>query len=158
MKAKLGIRHTVIGLGALAAGLIAVPPAFSASKNECLGGKPTVVGTKGDDVIVVSGYEAGFHATVNGKKLHSAGQPIIFGDKGNDRITYTQDGGGAARVCGGDGKDTITGTDIYRIHGGDAYDTVDVLDQCGWGFEIFAVETVRTDALVGDSWDEGPCN
>ena len=158
MRTKLGIKHTVIGLGALGAGLVAVPPAFSASKTECLGGKPTVVGTKGNDVIVVDGYEAGFNATVNGKTFHSDGRPIIFGDKGNDRIRYTQDGGGTARVCGGDGKDTITGTDISRIHGGDGYDTVDVVDQCGWGFEIFAVETVRTDALVGDSWDEGPCN
>ncbi len=158
MKTKLGIKHTVIGLGALAAGLVVVPPAFSASKTECLGGKPTVVGTKGNDVITVSGYEAGFNATVNGKTFHSDGWPIIFGDKGNDRIKYSQDGGGTARVCGGDGKDTITGTDISRIHGGDGYDTVDVLDKCGWGFEIFAVETVRTDALVGDSWDPGPCN
>ena len=160
MKTKLGIKHAVIGLGALAAGLIAVPPAFSASKNECLGGKPTVVGTKGNDVIVVSGYEGGFTVTVNGKQFHSSdGQrPIIFGDKGNDRITYTQDGGGSARVCGGEGKDTITGTDISRIHGGDGYDTVDAYSQCSGAFEIFAVETVRTDAAVGDSFDEGPCN
>jgi Ca2+-binding RTX toxin-like protein len=161
MRSKLRIKHTVIAVGALAVGLVAVPPAFSASKNECLGGKPTVVGTKGDDVISVSGYEEGFVATVNGKRFHVAsweGQPIIFGDKGDDRITYSQDSGGAARVCGGAGKDTITGTDIYRIHGGDGYDTVDVLDKCGGGFEIFAVENVRTDALVGDSWDPGPCN
>jgi hypothetical protein len=26
------------------------------------------------------------------------------------------------------------------------------------GGEIFAVATVRTDALVGDRWDPGPCN
>lgn len=159
MKTKLGIKHTVIALGALACGLVAVPPAFSASKTECLGGKPTIVGTKGNDVIVVSGYEGGWYGTVNGKHFEfSDGSPIIFGDKGNDRITYTQDGGGGARVCGGDGKDTITGTDIYRIHGGDGYDTVDVYSQCSGNVEVFAVETVRTDAAVGDSWDPGPCN
>jgi hypothetical protein len=158
MNTKLGIKRTIVALGALAVGLVVVPPAFSASKNECLGGKPTVVGTKGNDVIVVSGYEAGFWATVNGKRFHSEDRPIIFGDKGNDRITYTQDGGGSAKVCGGDGKDTISGDDLTRVHGGDGYDTVEVLDQCGWGSEIFAVETVRTDALVGDRFDEGPCN
>jgi Ca2+-binding RTX toxin-like protein len=160
MSTKLGIKHTVIGLGVLAVGLVAVPPAFSASKNECLGGKPTVVGTKGNDVIVVYSDEAGVSATVNGKKVNvpDHAPTIIFGDKGNDRISYEQDGGGSARVCGGDGKDTITGTDIYRIHGGDGYDTVDAYSQCSGAFEIFAVETVRTDAAVGESWDEGPCN
>ena len=159
MKTKLGISHTIVALGALAAGLVVMPPAFSASRTECLGGKPTVVGTKGNDVIVVGGYEGGWYGTVNGKKFEfSDGSPIIFGDKGNDRITYTQDGGGGARVCGGDGKDTITGTDIYRIHGGDGYDTVDVYSQCSGNVEVFKVETVRTDAAVGDSWDPGPCN
>jgi hypothetical protein len=159
MRTKLGIKHTVIGLGALAAGLVAMPPAFSASKTECLGGRPNVVGTKGDDVIVVYSDEGGAFARVNGKKVDVPdGSTIIFGDKGNDQISYEQDGGGGARVCGGDGKDTITGTDIYRIHGGDGYDTVDVYSQCSGNFEIFAVETVRTDAAVGDSFDEGPCN
>ena len=38
---QLGIKHTIVALGALAVGLITVPPAFSASRTECLGGKPT---------------------------------------------------------------------------------------------------------------------
>ncbi|HVW32844.1 MAG TPA: hypothetical protein VHL53_09930 [Acidimicrobiia bacterium] len=159
---KLEVKPTLIGLGAVALGLLTVPPAFSASTKECLGGKPNVVGTKGSDVIVVTADEAGTRATVNGKKVKvPSGPTIIFGDKGNDRISFTQDGGGPARVCGGAGNDTITGTDITRIHGGDGKDTVEVHDQCGFGhpgIEVFAVETVRTSAAIGDDYDEGPCN
>jgi hypothetical protein len=159
MTNKLRPRQTVIVASAVAFGLVAVPPALSASKKECLGGKPTVVGTKGNDVIKVYGYEAGHYGTVNGKRFEVTDGPlIVFADKGNDRVSYSQDGGGPIRVCGGDGKDTITGSDFSRIHGGDGYDTVDVYDKCGWGSEIFAVETVRTSAAVGDSFDEGPCN
>jgi len=157
MTTKLRIQQAIIAVGALTVGLITVPPAFSASKNECLGGKPTVVGTKGNDVIDVSADEAGVAAYVNGKRVDfpENAAVVIFGDKGNDRIHYYQDGGGhALGICGGDGKDTITGTDIRRIHGGDGYDTVDVVSQCGAGFEIFASETVRTNT----AFDEGPCN
>lgn len=154
MTNKLAIKQAVIALAAVALGLMAVPPAFSASKTECLGGKPNVVGTKGNDVIVVLSDEAGNYATVNGKGFRFDGPVVIFGDKGNDRISHDQDGGYFAKVCGGEGKDAITGTDIYRIHGGDGYDTVDVVSQCGYGFEIFASETVRT----AEDFDEGPCN
>lgn len=151
------MKRTILSLGVLALALVAVPPAFSASRYECLGGKPNIVGTTGDDVIIVHADENGPSATVNGKKVKIPdpyAPTIIFGDKGNDRISYTQDGGGPARACGGDGKDVITGTDIVRIHGGSGYDTADVTDQCASNYDFFQVETVRTHSSI----DPGPCN
>jgi len=130
-------------------------PAESASRNECLGGKPNVVGTKGSDKIVVYVDEAGVFATVNGRKFEIDDyRVVVFGDKGNDTIIVNQDPVNDAYVCGGDGNDTISGNDISRIHAGDGYDKVDVVSMCGGGFEIFKAETVRTDETL----DEGPCN
>ena len=133
-------------------------PSASLDGRPGLGWKPNILGTKGNDVIRVQADEGGPWATVNGRSVKLASDaplPVIFADQGNDRITYSQDGGGSAIVCAGDGKDHISGGDYSRIHAGDGYDVVDARSTCGWPIEVFGAETVRHS---GGFDDPGPCN
>jgi hypothetical protein len=116
-----------------------------------------VIGTSGDDVIDVSADEAGYSVTLNGKSrfVENGSVGAIWSKGGNDKIRFTSDGGGTAVVCAGDGKDTITGTRMYRIHSGAGYDTVIQHLQCVRS-EVFAVENVRS--TFDSSGNPGPCN
>ena len=152
---KLGI---AIGAAVLM-GLTFTPSVEAASNTECLGAKPNVFGTSGNDTIQVSADEAGASVTINGKTtfMESWDGPIVIWSKaGNDKVSFTSDGGGSARVCTGDGDDTVTGTLIRRIHTGSGYDTVTHYIQCGMYTEVFKAEAVR--ATVDTSGDLGPCN
>ena len=160
------MKKVLLALGVLALGLIAVPSAQSASDQECLGRKPNVIGTKEADVIEVkfgdadSTPETGAkhaHVILNGKEFKVKPPVAIFGDKGDDRIFYSQFASGDAVVCGGDGNDRITGTDYSRVHGGSGYDTVDVYDSCGPGVRVFAAEDVTVRAAVGDEYSPAWC-
>jgi hypothetical protein len=158
MQSKLGMKQAVLAVAVVALGVIAVPSAQSAGTKECLGFRPNILGTKGNDVIRVFADEGGPRATVNGRSVKLASDAplaVIFADKGDDRITYSQDGGGSAIVCGGDGKDRISGGDYSRIHAGDGYDVVEARSTCGWPIEVFGAETVRHS---GGFDDPGPCN
>ncbi len=142
---KLGLKQTVLALGVVALGVIAVPPAHSASRKECFGKKPNVLGTRGNDVIGIDTDEDGSGASVNGRWLDPIyDQVVVFADKGNDRIVVQSTGLVDVLICAGDGKDTIEGEDMARIHAGDGYDTVRQVIQCHKTPEVFAAETVRS--------------
>ena len=151
-----------LGIAAAAVALMAVsftPSVEAASNTECLGAKPNVFGTSGNDTIRVSADEAGASVTVNGKTtfMESWDGPIaIWSKAGNDKVNFSSDGGGSAVVCTGDGDDTVTGTMMRRIHTGAGYDTVSHYIQCGMYTEVFKAETVK--ATVDFSGDPGPCN
>lgn len=151
------VKRLVLGLGVLALGVIAVPAAQSASSSDCLGKVPNVLGTSGNDAIVVYVDEAGLSGTVNGRSVRDedAYLAVIYSKGGNDKIHFQGDPG-RALICVGDGKDTITGDNMLRVHAGSGYDTVRQYLQCGNEGEVFAAETVRTS--YDSSGDPGPCN
>ena len=151
------MRKLVLALGVVALGVIAVPAAQSASSSDCLGKVPNVLGTSGDDVIVVSVDEVGLSGTVNGRSVRNEDTylAVIYSKGGNDKISFQGDPGNAL-ICAGDGKDTITGDNMLRVHAGSGYDTVRQYLQCGKQGEVFAAETVRTS--YDNSGDLGPCN
>lgn len=139
------MKQIIVAVAVVAVGVVAVPPAESASKKECLGKKPNVIGTKGNDVIGINTDEDGSGASVNGKWLDAIyDQIVVFADKGNDRITVRSTGLVGVLVCAGDGKDTIEGTDLARIHAGDGYDTVRQTIQCNASPQVLAAEDVRS--------------
>ena len=151
------MKKIVLALGVVVLGVIAVPAAQSASSSDCLGKVPNVLGTSGNDVIVVYVDEGGLGGTVNGRSVRDeeAFLAVIYSKGGNDKISFQGDPG-KALICAGDGKDTISGDNMLRVHAGSGYDTVRQYLQCGNEGEVFAAETVRTS--YDSSGDPGPCN
>ena len=151
------MKKIVLALAVVALGLVAVPPAQSASSSDCLGKVPNVLGTSGDDVIKIWADEAGVFGSVNGRSVRdrSTDLAVIYSRAGNDTITFSGDPG-SALICAGDGKDTITGDKMQRVHAGSGYDTVRQHLLCGDDGEVFAAEVVRTS--YDTSNEEGPCN
>lgn len=149
----------VLVLAVVALGLVATPSAQSASNSECLGHKPNVFGTSGNDTISVYADEAGARVFVNGKRtfLEDWDGPItIWSKAGADTISFSSDGGGGAVICSGDGDDVIDTTMTSRIHTGSGYDRVNEYLQCGGTAEVFKAEIVRV--RYDTTHDEGPCN
>ena len=145
MRTKLGIKKTVLALAVLAVGVIAIPSAQSASTTECLGLKPNVIGTRGNDVIRINTDEDGSGANVNGRWLEPIYERVVvFAGGGNDRIVVESTGPIGVRVCAGDGNDSIEGEDMARIHAGSGYDTVRQHIICHMTPEVFAAEVVRS--------------
>jgi hypothetical protein len=151
------MRKLIVPVLAFAALILAPPAAESASRSECFGQRPNVLGTKGNDEIVVytdGEDETVTYGTINGVAFDVDGEdPVIFSDKGNDRITVFGDEGHSGDVCAGAGKDYVSGI-VRRVHAGDGYDTVEATSLCGWRVQAFRAEAV----LVDVSFDEGPCN
>jgi hypothetical protein len=97
------VKKIVLALAVVALGLVAVPPAQSASSSDCLGRVPNVLGTSGDDVIRIWADESGVFGTVNGRSVRKdAIQAVIYSRGGNDTITFSGDPG-SALICAGAG-------------------------------------------------------
>lgn len=153
MRLHLCRRTLPMLLGVAAVAVAAAPAAESASTKECLGRRPNVVGTKGNDVIRIRTDEDGSGGALNGRPLDAIYESItVFADKGNDKIFVESTGPVGVRICAGDGNDRIEGEDIVRLHGGKGYDTAVVHLICDMTPDIFATEEVRPSTHpVGDS-------
>ncbi len=144
------VAHTIarpLAALALVAGstLLAAPGASSATAGQtptCFGKRATivgegyVVGTRGDDVIVATGF-AEVHSLAGNDRV--CGAALVYGGPGKDRIHYAGRGGdaelrgmggadrlvlhGSGYLYGGQGPDVLVGGDgVQWIAGEDGHD------------------------------------
>lgn len=128
---------------------------FSDSKSPATNGGVTLVGTTGDDEIILG---TGFNATLgkgndrisgssgNDRIDGAAGNDVLFGDSGNDTLLGSA---GHDRLTGGQGNDTLDG--------GDGRDTADYSDKAA-EVSVTLASATQVDVTVGGSVEDTLAN